>query len=189
MGRYLLLFIFSCSPTTCVFSNFWKKPYWLHSLRSSRFELGTIFLLANCANHRTTKQPWQLVLMRIWSKSFFFVPRSHFVSFHHKQRWLWLQSGGLPLCVQHLPVAPNIISSRSGVRPSLPKSAPCVRGMCAGQRLWLVALVKLERNDHAFLLYLRNAGVRTEGWLRRTQNMSERKFLSIKSLAAVLLSM
>lgn len=71
VGRYLLFFIFSCSPTTCVFSNFWKKPYWLHSFRSSRFELGTIFLLANCANHRTTKQPWQLVLTRIWSKSFF----------------------------------------------------------------------------------------------------------------------
>lgn len=86
--------------------------------------------------------------------------------------------------MQHSPVVPNIISSRSAVRPSLPKSAPCVGGMCAGQRLWLVALVKLERNYHVFLQNLRNAGVRTEGWLRSTQNRSVSKFLSTKSLAA-----
>lgn len=54
------------------------------------------------------------------------------------------------------------------------KSAPCVRGMCAGQRLWLVALVKLERNYHSFLQFLRNAGVWTEGSLWSTQNMNVR---------------
>lgn len=90
----------------------------------------------------------------------------------------------LPLPTQHSPVAPNIISSRSAVRPSLPKSAPCVRGMCAGQRLWLVALVKLEKNGHAVFQDLRNAGVRAERWLRSPQNMSESKFLPAKSLAA-----
>lgn len=54
------------------------------------------------------------------------------------------------------------------------KSASCVRGMRAAQRLWLVALAKLERNYHSFLQHLRNAGVWTEGSLRSTQNMNVR---------------
>lgn len=101
-----------------------------------------------------------------------------FISFHHN-----CAACGCRMLTVYQPVSSHATlacgSKTSSAKDQLSghrsaKCAPCVRGMCAGQRLWLVALVKLERNDRSFLQYLRNAGVWTEGSLRSTQNMNVR---------------